>query len=120
MNLRLRAFPDHGLLVWFALTAGIVAWAAHLTSFSIFVAVARDRGWFWLFHVGNAAAILLTLIALVLSWRMFAAGDADENAGTPGGRIRFLGALALLLNAINLLLIVVEGAYIYAIPVHHA
>jgi hypothetical protein len=120
MSLRLRAFPDHGLLVWFALSAGVAAWAAHLTSFAVFVEVVRTRGWFWLFHLGNAAAILLTLVALALSWVMFRAGDPDEEAGTPGGRIRFLGALGLLLNAVNLLLIVVEGSYIFAIPVHHA
>jgi hypothetical protein len=41
--------------------------------------------------------------------------DEDEESGTPNGRIQFLGQFGLLVNAINLLLIVVEGSYVYFI-----
>ncbi len=120
MNLRLRQFPDHGFLVWFALGAGVVAWAAHLVSFAVGVAFVRNQGFFWLFDLGNGAAFLVTLVALALSFVMFTAGDRDDDAPTPGGRIRFLGALGLLVNTINLMLIALEGVYVYVIPVHHA
>ena len=36
-SLRLRAFPDRGFLVWFALTAGIIAWIVHLVAFAALV-----------------------------------------------------------------------------------
>jgi len=57
MNLRLRAFPDRGPLVWFAFSAGIAAWIVHLTLFASVVALVHRRGDFWIFHVGNAGGL---------------------------------------------------------------
>ena len=114
MSLRLRDFPDRDFLVWFALTAGIAAWIVHLTVFAALVEFVHDNGFFWIFYVGNAVALLVTLGAGWLSWLLYRAGD-DEELGTPAGRMRFLGALGLLVNAINLMLILLEGSYIYFI-----
>jgi hypothetical protein len=113
MSLRLRSFPDRGALVWFALVAGIVAWAAHLIGFASVVALVNEHGYFWIFYVGNGAAIAITLVAGWLSYLMATKGDDDESAGTPGGRIRFLGYLGLLVNGVNLLLILLEGSYVF-------
>jgi hypothetical protein len=114
-SLRLRHFPDRGAIVWFALTAGIVTWMLHLASFAAIVEFVHDHGYFWLFYVGNGAAIVVTLVALALCWAMVRSTDEDEESGTPNGRIQFLGQFGLLVNAINLLLIVVEGSYVYFI-----
>jgi hypothetical protein len=111
MNLRLRAFPDHGPLVWYAVAAGVAAWAFHLTLFASIVEFVHNNGYFWLFYVGNGAAYLITFVALALSVAMIRAGDDAEDAGTVGGRIRFLGIVALLSNCINLLLITAEAVY---------
>src|SRR5439155_1492254 len=119
MNLRVRDFPDRGALVWFALTAGIVAWVVHLTVFAALVEFVHDNGFFWFFYVGNIAAVALTLLAGWLSWLLYRAGD-DEELGTPAGRMRFLGALGLAVNGINLLLILFEGTYIFFIGTGHA
>jgi hypothetical protein len=113
MSLRLREFPDRGFLVWFALTAGIVAWIVHLSALAAIVEFVHDNGYFWLFYAGNGLAVAVTLLALWLSWLVARAGSDDEESGTEAGRIRFLGLFGLLVNAINLLLIVVEGSYIY-------
>ena len=116
MNLRLRSFPDRGPLVWFAFSAGIAAWMVHLTLFASVVALVHRRGDFWIFHVGNAGALVLTLVATSLCWRMVR--DADAYAGPPdwpAERIRFLGHVGLLVNAINLLLIVAEGSFVFFI-----
>jgi hypothetical protein len=115
MNLRLRAFPDRGPLVWFAFSAGIAAWIVHLTLFASVVTLVHHHGYFWIFHVGNGVALVLTLVATWMCWLMVR--DADANAGPewPAERIRFLGHLGLLVNAINLLLIAVEGSYIFFI-----
>jgi len=115
MSLRLRAFPDHGALVWFALIAGIVAWVAHLVGFAVIVEFVHKRGYFWLFYVGNGVAIAITLFAAWLCYLMVQNSNDDESAGTPGGRIRFLGYLGLLVNGANLLLILLEGSYIFFI-----
>jgi hypothetical protein len=115
MSLRARQFPDRGILVWFAMTAGVAAWVVHLTVFAALVEFVHDNGFFWLFYVGNAVAIAVTLFAGWLSWLLVRAGDESEAAGTPRGRMRFLGTVGLLSNGINLLLIVFEGSYIFFI-----
>jgi hypothetical protein len=118
MDLRLRRFPESGFLVWFALVAGIVAWLVHLTFLAAIVPVVEDEG-LWPFHVANAACLLLALVALGLSWLIYRGGSDDEGAGTTGARIRFLGAVGLLVNGINVLLIVAEGVYAYLITPGH-
>jgi hypothetical protein len=119
MNLRVREFPDRGVVVWFALTAGIVAWVLHLTAFAALVEFVHDNGYSWLFTLGNALALALTFVAGWLSWLIYRAGSDDEDVGTPAGRKRFLGALGLLVNGINLLLILLEGSYVYFIGTGH-
>jgi hypothetical protein len=119
MSLRAREFPDRGVLVWFALTAGIVVWIVHLAGFASLVEFVHDNGYSWVFTVGNIIAVAITLLALWLSWRIYEAGTDDEELGTPGGRMRFLGALGIVVNGINLLLIALEGSYVYFISAGH-
>jgi hypothetical protein len=119
MSLRAREFPDRGVLVWFALTAGIAAWILHLSAFAALVEFVHDHGYSWLFSLGNGLALAVTLVAGWLSWLMYRAGTDDEELGTPAGRTRFLGALGLLVNGINLLLILLEGSYVYFIGTGH-
>ena len=120
MSIRIREFPDRGVVVWFALTAGIAAWVVHLAAFAALVEFVHDHGYSWLFTVGNVVAIAITLVAGWLSWLIYRAGDDDEELGTPGGRMRFLGALGIVVNAINLVLIVAEGSYVYILSPGHA
>jgi hypothetical protein len=120
MSLRVRDFPDRGVLVWFAVTAGIAAWVFHLLFFASIVRFVHDNGFYWLFYVGNAIAIVITLVAGWLSWLLVQSSDESEDAGTPGGRRRFLGLLGLLSNGINLLLILFEGTYIFFLSTGHA
>jgi hypothetical protein len=121
MNARIRAFPDHGLLVWVTMTAGLAAWTVHLVSFAALVQLVETHHHRWIFTVGNIACVAITLGALFLSWSMVrAAGDAPEDAGTPEGRIKFLGLLGLAVNGFNLSLIVLEGIYVYVLSGRHA
>jgi hypothetical protein len=119
MSLRVREFPDRGVLVWCALTAGIVAWIVHLSAFAALVEFVHNNGCSWIFTLGNGAALVVTLAAGWLSWLMYRAGTDAEGVGTPAGRIRFLGALGLGINGINLLLILLEGSYVYFIGTGH-
>ena len=111
MNLRIRAFPDHGPLVWYAVGAGVAAWTFHLVFFASIVELVHDHGYFWLFYVGNGISYAVTFVALALSIVMIRAGTDSEDAGTVAGRIRFLGIVALLSNSINLMLITAEAVY---------
>jgi hypothetical protein len=121
MSLRVRDFPDRGALLWFALTAGIVAWIAHLVFFASIVEFVHDNGYFWVFHVGNVVCIVLAVLAIYLSWLVYRAGGGDdEEEPTPEGRMRFLGLLGMASNGINLLLILLEGSYIFFIGTGHA
>ena len=120
MSLRVREFPDRGLLLWAALSAGLVAWAAHLLSFAAMVEFVHTHGYFWIFDVGNAVCILLAVVAMYLSWLVYRAGEgASEEDPTPEGRMRFLGIVGMASNGINLLLIVTEGLYVYFISPGH-
>ena len=93
-SLRLRAFPDRGFLVWFALTAGIATWLVHLVAFAAIVEFVHDHGRLLaLLRSATASPCVVTLVALWLSWLMARSGDDSEEAGTPAGRIRFLGSV---------------------------
>ena len=121
MNARIRAFPDHGLLVWATMTAGLAAWTVHIVSFAALVQYVETHDHRWIFTVGNIVCVGVALAAMWLSWLMIrAAGDASEDAGTPAGRIKFLGMLGLATNAFNLALIVLEGVYVYVLSGRHA
>jgi hypothetical protein len=120
MSLRVREFPERGVLVWFAVIAGIAAWVFHLVLFAGLVRFVHDNGFFWLFYVGDAIAIVITLVAGWLSWLLVQSSDESEDAGTPGGRRRFLGLLGLIANGINLLLILFEGSYVFFLSTGHA
>ena len=121
MNLRVRDFPDRGALVWFAVTAGIVAWIAHLVFFASIVEFVHDNGYFWLFHVGNVVCIALARPRAVPLVAAVPAGNGDDeedpHAAGPDALPRPFG---LAVNAMNLLLILFEGSYIFFIGTGHA
>jgi len=50
-----------------------------------------------------------------MCWRMVRDADAHAGVDWPAERIRFLGHVGLLVNAINLLLIVAEGSFVFFI-----
>ena len=117
-SLRLRAFPDRGFLVWFALTAGIVGVdraprRVRRRSSSI----VHDHGYFWtLLRSATASRVVVTLHRAAGSrgcWR--GPATTARRPARPAGRIRFLGLFGLLVNAINLVLILLEGSYIFFI-----
>jgi hypothetical protein len=115
MSLRLRSFPDRGFLVWFALSAGVVAWTAHLLFLASFVEFMRDHGYEWVAHVATLLAVLVTVAGMALSWAMLQRGHDDEDAATPSGRTRFLGMMGLWIGGISLALILAEGIYVVAL-----
>jgi hypothetical protein len=114
-----RTAPAGGLRFWFAVLGGIGAWLAHLITLTSLVRYTCNVHGHtqWVEHAVTAATALVTLAALALcvQYLRAAGSDADEGAGTPWGRTRFLATFGVLSNSVNLLLILVEGTYVFVI-----
>jgi hypothetical protein len=102
-----------GITVWYAAFGSIGAWMVHLVFEASMVRWTADvHGWAWTLHAATGLCVLATLVALALAWRLRAlAGDADESDAADAGQLRFLANLGLLVGAIDLALIVLEGVY---------
>jgi hypothetical protein len=97
---------------WFAVTGGIGAWIAHLVFSASIVRLLCDYpGWTWVLHVATALTAAVTLVAMAMSVALVREGRDREDADTPGGQLTFLGLLGLMVGAINLALILLEGSY---------
>jgi hypothetical protein len=107
-----------GVEVWFAAFGGIGAWTVHL----VFLAAAEhwthyEHNWSWTLNACTAVTAAVTVLAMLLSWRLVqAARGADGADASDGGQLKFLGQLGLLVGAINLALILVEGSYVWFLP----
>ena len=100
------------LATWFAVLGGIVAWMVHLTySASVVELTCEHPGLIWTIHGMTAVTALVTLVAMALSALLLREGSDVESAGTRAGQLRFLGIMGLLVGAINLALILLEGSY---------
>lgn len=107
-----------GIQVWYAAFGGVGAWIVHLVGL---VAAehwtATHPRWGWTLDALTAVTAAATLIALWLSWRLrTAARGANEAGSDDAGQMLFLGNLGLLVGAINLALILLEGSYVHLIP----
>jgi hypothetical protein len=113
-SLHLREFPERGLLVWYALVAPVLAWTVHLVALAALVGYSYEaKGVTVWMHVVTAVTLIPTLVAMYLAWQMIrSARDTPESDPGPRGRTRFLGELAILIGAINLMLIVLEEVYL--------
>ena len=123
----LRAGPDPrrwAVLGWAAIVVSTGAWAAHLV-FSAAWAASGGRaragagsacryGSAWPLHLATGITAAVCLVALGVAWTLTRErADASADAGTFDGQIQFLGRLGIGVAAVNLLLILVEGSYVF-------
>jgi hypothetical protein len=107
-----------GIEVWYAAFGGIAAWTVHF----LFVVSAEHwsylhGGYAWTLHVATALCAAATVVAMVLAARLHAmASGRDPSSNDDAGQLLFLAQLGLLVGAINLALILLEGAYAVFIP----
>lgn len=107
------AMAEGGLFLWAIVSAGVWAWAFHLLYLSAFAELACTQPVVtWTFHAATVATAVVTLAAGWVCLVTVRHCRDDEGAGTVAGRTRFLGLFGLLLNAISLALIVLEGVYV--------
>jgi hypothetical protein len=118
-----RASPlRRAVEVWFAAFGGIGAWIVHL----LFVVSAEHWSYLhheyrWTLHAATVVCAAVTIVALLLARRLYlvAGGDpasADASSNDDAGQLLFLAQLGLLVGAINLALILLEGSYVLFIP----
>jgi hypothetical protein len=112
-GLRLREFPERGFLVWYALSAPILAWLVHLIALAALTQYSYNKkgGTFWM-HLTTVVTMIATLVAMWLSYQMVRKAGAPESEPGPAGRTRFLGELGLMVGVVNLMLIVLEEVYL--------
>jgi hypothetical protein len=107
-----------GFEVWYAAFGGIAAWMVHL----LFVVSAEHWTYLhaqyrWTLHAATAICALATIAALLLARRLLvAASGSDPASNDDAGQLLFLAQLGLLVGAINLALILLEGSYVLFIP----
>ena len=104
--------------VWYAAFGGIAAWTVHL----VFLVSAEhwsftNHRFHWTLHAMTALCALATLVAIALSYRLLRiARGGDPTGRGDADQLVFLAHVGLLVGAINLALILLEGAYVLFIP----
>lgn len=124
MTTSARTEPRVQLLGWSAIVASTMAWIAHLI-FSAAWAVSGGRarygpgpecnyGSAWPLHLATVCAAAVCLAALGAATVVYRhRGDATSGSGALEGQLRFLGLLGIATASVNLLLVVVEGSYVF-------
>jgi hypothetical protein len=97
---------------WFAVLGGVGAWMVHLTyAASVVRLTCEHPSLIWTIHGVTAVTALVTVAAIAMSAALVREGSDAESAGTRAGQFRFLGLMGLLVGAINLALILLEGSF---------
>ncbi|CAN5165085.1 hypothetical protein BH18ACT4_BH18ACT4_00600 [soil metagenome] len=104
--------PQGGLLVWTAVLIGIGAWMTHVaaqSSLAQFVCTRHEYE--WVLHAITVATVLPVLAGMAFCYRLVRSSPDGEEVGSALGRNHFLGLFGLLVGAINVALILLEGTY---------
>lgn len=100
--------------VWYALLGGIAAWTIHLVALTSFVRfTCNTDNYVWVMHLITAVTLGLTAVAMALSQRLVRKGKAGTGEGAE--RTRFIGQLGLVVGAVNVMLIALEGLYVFVL-----
>jgi hypothetical protein len=111
-----RPIHPSGRTLWFAVLAGIGAWMVHLVALAGLARwTCNDDGSRWVLDVLTVAMAAVTAFAIWLCAGIVRGAHDDDAGGTPAARTRWLGVFGIMLGAINLALIVVEGSYAWFI-----
>lgn len=104
-----------GALTWFAVFGGIGAWMVHLVAEASFTRFSCTESANWLLHGLTAAMVAVALLATGLSWRLAQSGSDDDAEGSSAGTARFLGLFGVVTGVTNVVLILLEGSYVFFI-----
>ncbi len=95
-----------GFTLWFGVSAGIVAWLAHLSAMAAFTPYVCHSGDVVWFHALSVGLLVPTALAGFWSWRHWQDGGEAEGVG-------FLGGLGVILNGLMALAILAEWVPVF-------
>ena len=102
-----------GVKAWTGALVGIAAWTLHIVALSSLVDLTCRRPELeWVLHALTAATAGVTLLGMWWCLALVRASRDVDNAGTRGGRRKFLGLFGLMMGGFSVLLIVWEGSYV--------
>ena len=97
--------------LWFALLIGPAAWLARLLGSSVLVPVVCREDAIWMLHGIAAATAALCIAGIAVAAKGWSRTAREERSAATGhGVASFLLLLALLVNAVSLVLIVMESS----------
>ena len=112
MNVTAGRVARSSFATWFAVLGGVGAWMVHLTyAASVVELTCEHPGLIWTIHGVTAVTALVTVVAIAMSATLVRESAGAESEGTRAGQLRFLGLMGLLVGAINLALILLEGSF---------
>lgn len=102
----------HGRLkvTWYALAAGILWWAVHISGMAALVPYSCSSGTTLWLHLLSGATAVLTVHGMWLGWRTWRAGDVAEG-------LSYVGAVAVLVCLTGLVAILAEWVPVFLIDV---
>jgi hypothetical protein len=104
-----------GWPVWLAVFGTIPVWIAHLVAEASLAPLREQhRGVVWVMHAVTVVLAVVVLAAMRRCWSLARIAAEAESAPSPAGRTVFLGLLGLTIGALDLLLIIYEGALVVA------
>jgi hypothetical protein len=91
-------------VIWIAALGGIAAWLIHLAAEASLVRLTcQHHAVLYAMHAVTAVAAAATLGCIAMSWRLRLASDEPHQ---------FVGAFGVVVGAVNLALIVLEGSFV--------
>lgn len=107
-----KARPPSTAWLWFGVSAGALAWSAHLLVSYALLPVACTTGLSTVLHAVTAGALLVTLAGGVVAWRGWRAGRSAEPTARNRQQIGhrwYMGLSGVLLDALFGFAILLEG-----------
>jgi len=97
--------------IWFAFLGGPLAWTAHFLATYGFVYVTCATGLGLLLYLPTLVAVPVVVASGIVAWRLWQRPLSDPGTSRfSEARTRFFGLASLIMNAIFLLAILLQGA----------
>jgi hypothetical protein len=120
--------PIGDFQLWFAVAGGGITWAVRFVISYALISLDCQWSWFRADILGmsglqavllaiNGVGIIITVAALVLSYRLYMGTRGDEGFNPEGNRFRFMAFIGLIFNIFSLTLIILEIIPSFIVPV---
>ena len=110
------ARPRRGVLLALVSALAVGAWAVHLFAVASLARLNQQhQDVVWIVALITLVTAVPCLVAVAVGWAAVRESGVGEGAGSQLGRTTFLGWMAIVTGAFNLLLIVLEAVYVLTI-----